>query len=166
MAGMSSETRRLPATVRHFTQLLSSTRRGARLARLLATGALQTWDVPPAVAERAEHIVAELAANAVFHGRVRGRDFRLGLTLDPAAGTLRAEVTDELARELLVHDTAFLREVRGGAEAAAYLLGLRGAEGLPEPDLVRNLLSFVLLGEPGPYVGQGEQRAVGPAARR
>ncbi|MEU0083162.1 hypothetical protein [Streptomyces sp. NPDC006274] len=32
--------------------------------------------------ESAEHIVAELAANAVQHGRVPGRDFGLTLSLD------------------------------------------------------------------------------------
>ncbi|WP_307808397.1 ATP-binding protein [Streptomyces oryzae] len=74
--------------------MLSSTRRGARLARLLAAGELRAWQLPPSVAERAERIVAELAANAVFHGSVRGRDFRLGLFLDPVAGHLRIEVTD------------------------------------------------------------------------
>jgi anti-sigma regulatory factor (Ser/Thr protein kinase) len=77
-----------------FTQLLSATRRGARLARLLAVAELGSWDVPPAVAERVEHIVAELAANAVFHGRVPGRDFRLTLALDAKTRTLRIEVTD------------------------------------------------------------------------
>lgn len=44
--------------------------------------------------ERAEQIVAELAANAALHGRVRGRDFRLVLRLDPRAGLLRIAVTD------------------------------------------------------------------------
>lgn len=38
-------------------------------------------------------IVAELAANAVTHGRVPGRDFRLVLTAG-AAAPLRIEVTD------------------------------------------------------------------------
>lgn len=84
----------LPTIVRTFTQLFSSTRRGARLARLLTVGELRAWEVPPGVTERAEHIVAELAANALFHGRVRGRDFRLDLALDTTAGTLRIEVTD------------------------------------------------------------------------
>jgi anti-sigma regulatory factor (Ser/Thr protein kinase) len=91
---MNHEPPRLSAVRHHFTQLLSSTRRGARLARLLAAGSLHTWDVPPAAIEQAEHLVAELAANAVFHGRVPGRGFRLTLRLDPAAGTLRIEVTD------------------------------------------------------------------------
>jgi anti-sigma regulatory factor (Ser/Thr protein kinase) len=38
-------------------------------------------------------VVAEPASNAVLHGRVRGRDFRLRLTLR-ADHTLRVEVTD------------------------------------------------------------------------
>ena len=38
--------------------------------------------------------MAELAANAALHGRVRGRDFRLRLTLYPADPALRIEVTD------------------------------------------------------------------------
>jgi anti-sigma regulatory factor (Ser/Thr protein kinase) len=83
-----------------FSQLLSSTRRGARLARLLAVEALRAWDVPPAVLERAEQIVAELAANAVLHGQVRGRDFRLTLVLDTATGTLHIKVTDARGDEL------------------------------------------------------------------
>ncbi|MBD0844301.1 ATP-binding protein [Streptomyces sp. TRM68416] len=69
---------------------LSATRRGARLARLLTERQLADWGRP---SEPAEHIVAELAANAVLHGRVPGRDFRLTLRLD-AAGALRIEVTD------------------------------------------------------------------------
>jgi hypothetical protein len=40
----------------------------------------------------AAHIVAELAANAVTHGRVPGRDFVLSLYV--IGGTLRIEVTD------------------------------------------------------------------------
>jgi len=83
------------AAVRHFTVLLSSTRRGARLARLLTERQLTErqladWDEPSGAAE---HVVAELAANAVLHGRVPGRDFRLSLRLD-ANRTLRIEVTD------------------------------------------------------------------------
>ncbi|MFE7712013.1 ATP-binding protein [Streptomyces sp. NPDC057486] len=79
---------------RTFTQLLSSTRRGARLARLLAVTELRTWGAPQGLTERAELVVAELAANAVLHGLVPGRCFRLTLVFDPAAGRLRVEVTD------------------------------------------------------------------------
>jgi anti-sigma regulatory factor (Ser/Thr protein kinase) len=82
--------------VRHFTVLLSSTRRGARLARLLTERQLADWDEPSGAAE---HVVAELAANAVLHGRVPGRDFRLSLRLD-ANRTLRIEVTDARGNRL------------------------------------------------------------------
>ncbi|QOV47234.1 ATP-binding protein [Streptomyces chromofuscus] len=74
----------------HFTVLLSATRRGARLARLLAERQLEEWGT---YVEGSAHVVAELAANAVTHGRVPGRDFRLTLLLR-ADGTLRVEVTD------------------------------------------------------------------------
>ncbi|MET7685430.1 ATP-binding protein [Streptomyces sp. NPDC005423] len=82
------------ATVRTFAQRLSSTRRGARLARLLAMERLTAWELSPGVVERAEHVIAELAVNAAQHGRVQGRDFLLALTLDEAAGILRIAVSD------------------------------------------------------------------------
>ncbi len=46
-------------------------------------------------------IVAELAANAVLHGRVTGRSFRLGLAVT-APATLRIEVTDARGESLPV----------------------------------------------------------------
>ncbi|MFF7378797.1 ATP-binding protein [Streptomyces massasporeus] len=76
--------------VRHFAIQLSATRRGARLARLLAERQLDEWGE---AYEEARLVVAELASNAVLHGRVPGRDFRLTLRLD-ADRTLRIEVTD------------------------------------------------------------------------
>ncbi|MGW5177679.1 ATP-binding protein [Streptomyces sp. NPDC004082] len=83
-----------PVTVRVFTQRLSSTPRGARLARHLALAQLHAWGVPldTAAAEAVAVIVAELAANAVTHGRVPGRDFELRLALVP--GSVRVEVGD------------------------------------------------------------------------
>ncbi|GAA3051063.1 ATP-binding protein [Streptomyces glomeratus] len=94
VALMNVTTPHASTAVRTFTQQLSSTRRGARLARLLTAAELRAWQVSPSVVERAEQIVAELAANAVLHGRVQGRDFRLALRLDPKAGLLRIAVTD------------------------------------------------------------------------
>ncbi|MEV0218196.1 ATP-binding protein [Streptomyces sp. NPDC050704] len=91
---MSAPTPQATAAVRTFAQRLSSTRRGARLARLLAVERLQAWQVSLAVTERVEHVVAELAANAALHGRVEGRDFQVALTLDEATGTVRVSVTD------------------------------------------------------------------------
>ncbi|MGW2642329.1 ATP-binding protein [Streptomyces sp. NPDC001348] len=91
---MNQASAQLNAPPRTFTQLLSVTRRGARLARLLAVTELGSWGVPQDLTERAEAVVAELAANAVTHGRVPGRCFRLTLAFDPSAGRLRVEVTD------------------------------------------------------------------------
>ncbi len=55
---------------------------------------LRTWGAPHDLTERAELVVAELAAKAVLHGLVPGHCFRLTLAFDPAAGRLRIEVTD------------------------------------------------------------------------
>lgn len=83
-----------PVTVRTFRQRLSSTPRGARLARYLALNQLHDWGIPHGsdASEAVAVIVAELAANAVTHGRVPGRDFELGLSLP--TGSVRIEVTD------------------------------------------------------------------------
>ncbi|MEU6014707.1 ATP-binding protein [Streptomyces sp. NPDC047515] len=80
-----------PAPSSTFTVLLSPTRRGARLARLLTTAHLGEWGLP---SESAAQIVAELAANAMVHGRVPGRDFRLGLAVHDDGALLRIEVSD------------------------------------------------------------------------
>ncbi|MBA2806963.1 ATP-binding protein [Streptomyces sp. KM273126] len=92
MSDVNQETlRQVPSKAYLSVVQLSATRRGARLARLLAERQLADWGVP--FADEAVLVVAELASNAVFHGRVPGRDFRLALRLDPA-GPLRIEVTD------------------------------------------------------------------------
>ncbi|WP_406401556.1 ATP-binding protein [Streptomyces sp. NBC_00879] len=77
-----------------FTQRLSATRRGARVARHLAVHQLDGWGIPYGsdLSDSAALIVAELTANAVTHARVSGRDFELRLTLWPL--TLRIEVSD------------------------------------------------------------------------
>jgi anti-sigma regulatory factor (Ser/Thr protein kinase) len=80
---------RFDPPVQDFSVLLSSTPRGARLARLLATEQLRSWEVS---LDPARLVVAELATNAATHGCIPGRDFRL--TLHLTAGTLRIEVTD------------------------------------------------------------------------
>jgi anti-sigma regulatory factor (Ser/Thr protein kinase) len=102
----------LDCPVRNFSVLLSSTPRGARLARLLATEQLRSWGLP---LEAPGHIVAELSANAVTHGRVPGRDFRL--TLYVVADTLRIEVTDTRGERL-----PQLQRPASGAEAGRGLL--------------------------------------------
>ena len=87
--------RRLDLTVRNFTVLLSCTPRGARLARLLTVAQLRAWDLPY---ETAQHLVAELTANAATHGRLPGRSFRL--TMYVVGDTLRIEVTDARGERL------------------------------------------------------------------
>ncbi|MEU9210019.1 ATP-binding protein [Streptomyces sp. NPDC048415] len=95
-------------STRQFSQLLSATPRGARLARLLAVQQIGEWGWPPSctVSECAGVVVGELAANAVAHGRVQGRGFRLTLTVG-ASDTLRIEVADPRGdRRPLVRRTA------------------------------------------------------------
>lgn len=77
-----------------FSQRLSATPRGARLARRLALAQLHDWGIPYGtdVSDAVAVIVAELGANAVTHGRVSGRDFELRLAL--VTGSVRIEVTD------------------------------------------------------------------------
>lgn len=78
----------------------SSTPRGARLARRLAGERLDTWGVPYGSEAHDELtlIVAELCANAVHHGHVPGRDFRLRLSAEGPA--IRVEVTDTRGERL------------------------------------------------------------------
>ncbi|MGW8380290.1 ATP-binding protein [Streptomyces sp. ODS28] len=84
---MTTETRR-------FSMRFTSTPRGARLARRLVAQRLAEWGHPYGsdTHDTATLIAGELAANAVRHGHVRGRDFRLALAAQP--GTVRVEVTD------------------------------------------------------------------------
>ncbi|MFE4796513.1 ATP-binding protein [Streptomyces sp. NPDC056708] len=83
-----------PVTVGVFVQRFSSTPRGARLARRLVLHQLDAWGVPhgSGASDTAAVLVAELAANAVTHGRVPGRDFEVTAKL--VGRTLRIEVSD------------------------------------------------------------------------
>ncbi len=85
-----------PTPARTFTQRFSATRRGARLARLLAAHQLTEWGHLHGTEahDTVILVVAELAANAVLHGRVPGRDFALSLSHDESRGVVRIEVTD------------------------------------------------------------------------
>ncbi|MFD8866337.1 ATP-binding protein [Streptomyces sp. NPDC059590] len=78
---------------------LPSTPRGARLARRLAVRRMEEWGFSPAsdTSCTVSLLVAELASNAVRHGRVPGRDFRLRVTVEVPTRTIRIEVSD--ARE-------------------------------------------------------------------
>lgn len=84
-----------------FCMQFTSSPRGARLARRLAVKRMEAWGHPSEsdLSCRVALLVGELTANAVSHGRVPGRDFRLGLRHTPraagtAGGCVRIEVSD------------------------------------------------------------------------
>ncbi|MFC8229445.1 ATP-binding protein [Streptomyces sp. NPDC057287] len=89
-----SVTGQAPPLTGAFVQRFSSTPRGARLARRLVLHQLDTWGVPhrSEASDTAALLVAELAANAVTHGRVPGRDFEV--TAEIRNRTLRISVSD------------------------------------------------------------------------
>jgi len=78
----------------------TSTPRGARLARRLVSHHLDEWGYPydSRLNETATLITAELAANAVRHGRVQGRDFHLRLSWTTEG--VRLEVSDTRTERL------------------------------------------------------------------
>ncbi|WP_086824049.1 ATP-binding protein [Streptomyces sp. NRRL B-24572] len=73
-----------------FTLRLSTTRRGARLARLLAVQQLHDWGLTGT--DAVELVVAELANNAVQHGWVPGRDFEV--RMERGDDHVRVELSD------------------------------------------------------------------------
>jgi anti-sigma regulatory factor (Ser/Thr protein kinase) len=110
MNQQSQQTVVAQARLHQYAVPLSATRRGARLARLLAAEQLDAWGVP---SEPARLIVAELAANAVLHGRVPGRSFRLALAVT-VQGVLRIEVTDPSGDVLPVRESAAAEPAESG----------------------------------------------------
>lgn len=79
-----------------FAAQFTSSPRGARLARQRAVRCLAEWGYPPAsdTSCTVALLIAELAANAVRHGRVSGRDFHLRLAFEAPTRTIRIEVSD------------------------------------------------------------------------
>ncbi|GAA3294747.1 hypothetical protein GCM10020295_20060 [Streptomyces cinereospinus] len=101
----------------------TSSPRGARLARRLVSHRLDTWGHPYGgrVNDTLTLITAELAANAVRHGHVAGRDFHVRLT--HGTDTVRVEVTDtRTERTPVLTDT----EPPGDAESGRGLLIVAG----------------------------------------
>ncbi|MGW9498046.1 ATP-binding protein [Streptomyces prasinus] len=87
----------------HFRTVFPTTAYGAHTARHAAERWLAAQQGRPEPADddstaTASLLIAELTANAALHGRVRGRNARLALTLTPA--TLRIEVTDARGERL------------------------------------------------------------------
>ncbi|MEU6175601.1 ATP-binding protein [Streptantibioticus parmotrematis] len=88
---------RQPTCAREFAMSFTATDRGARLARRLVTRRLDAWGYPRGTeaSDAVTLIAAELTANAVRHGHVPGREFRLVLGLcGPDPVTVRVEVSD------------------------------------------------------------------------
>ncbi|MCX4981361.1 ATP-binding protein [Streptomyces sp. NBC_00572] len=85
---------------RIFSLRFTSTARGARLARRLVAVRLDEWGVPYGTGphETVVLVASELATNAVRHGHVPGRDFRLSLRV--TGGLARVEVSDTRAERV------------------------------------------------------------------
>ncbi|MFE6700167.1 ATP-binding protein [Streptomyces sp. NPDC057718] len=75
-----------------------STPRGARLARRTVVRQLGQWGFGPMsdASCTVALVVAELAANAVCHGRLRGRNFHVRVDYEGPASRFRIEVSDAL----------------------------------------------------------------------
>ncbi|MET7849529.1 ATP-binding protein [Streptomyces avermitilis] len=86
---------------RVFSTQFTSSPRGARLARHLTVLCMTDWGYPPLsdTSGVAALLVAELATNAVQHGRASGRDFHLRIALDVRTRLIRIEVADACARQ-------------------------------------------------------------------
>lgn len=147
-----------------FSRRISVTRRGACLSRLLALHQLDAWGLPygSRLSEHVAAVVAELASNAVLHGREPGRDFELRLVLDgedegdgsplqgevndtrcvaqPPEKPTRPEADGEGGRGLLSVEAQLAVGRDGGARAAddgvggAGLLSVRSASGMAAQD--------------------------------
>ncbi|MET9142619.1 ATP-binding protein [Streptomyces sp. NPDC004042] len=106
-----------------FALRFTATPRGARLARRLASQQMDAWGWPygTPVHDTVELIVAELAANAVTHGRVQGRDAELRLSRRDGEDRVRIEVDDTRGERLPV-----VREACTDGDPAAEADGGRG----------------------------------------
>ncbi|MEZ3181254.1 ATP-binding protein [Streptomyces pimonensis] len=106
-----------------FAMAFTSSPRGARLARRLVSHRLDAWGHPydGRVNDALTLITAELAANAVRHGHVAGRDFHVRLV--HGAGTVRVEVTDTRTERVPLLSEA---EPPGDAESGRGLLIVAG----------------------------------------
>jgi anti-sigma regulatory factor (Ser/Thr protein kinase) len=115
-----------PIGGRTFEMRFTSTPRGARLARRLTAVRLDAWGIPYDTEPHDDIvlIVAELAANAVRHGHVPGRDFHLRVHA-PADGRLvRVEVGDTRAERLPCHPADL--DAGGGEKTGRGLLLVAG----------------------------------------
>ncbi|MFE6056597.1 ATP-binding protein [Kitasatospora sp. NPDC056446] len=105
---------------RTHTTTLAATPKGAAICRRLARRQLATWGLNSTHTEpfyAALLIVAELAANAITHGRVAGRGFELHLALTTTVRrgtTLRIEISDPRGDRLPVLPAALTPNAQSG----------------------------------------------------
>ncbi|WP_438485587.1 ATP-binding protein [Streptomyces sp. S186] len=106
-SGVLSRIDQTQSGIGEFAMRFTSTRRGARLARRLASHRLDEWGYPydGEINESVTAIVGELAANAVRHGHVPGRDFALRLLAPTRASKatalrFRVEVSDTRSEQV------------------------------------------------------------------
>ncbi|WP_225830422.1 ATP-binding protein [Streptomyces sp. NK08204] len=118
--GAEAETAR---SLHEFAMAFTSSPRGARLARRLVSHRLDAWGHPYGgrVNDTLTLITAELAANAVRHGHVAGRDFHVRLT--HGTDILRVEVTDTRTERIPVLPD---RQPPGDTESGRGLLIVAG----------------------------------------
>lgn len=118
-----------------FVQRFSSTPRGARLARRLVLHQLDTWGVPHGseASDTAALLVAELAANAVTHGCVPGRDFEVTVAI--RGRTLCIAVSDARGNDGLPPRASSTLDAAagGGRPGSAPGGGARRPVGRPRP---------------------------------
>ena len=105
---------------RSHTTVLAGTPKGAAICRRIARRQLTLWGLNSTHTEpfhSALLIVAELAANAITHGRVPGRGFELHLALTTTARrgtTLRIEISDPRGDKLPALPTVHLPNAQSG----------------------------------------------------
>lgn len=130
-----------------FSCYFSATPLGARTARNITERQVAEWGHPRGseANETAKQVVAELASNAVTHGRVRGRGCNLRLLL-PSAEILRIEVSDPRGERQLRYVTDPDAE-HGRGLILVTLLSL--AWGVADRQIGKTVWAEISLKEPG-----------------
>lgn len=151
------------AEQRAFTLRFSATPRGARLARRLASQQTDAWGwaYGSPAHDSVELVVAELAANAVTHGRVPGRDAELRLSREAEGARVRVEVSDVRGERLPVpaSDGGPLAE---GGRGLALVAALAEEWGVAERQGAPGKTVWAVVAA-GPAVDPGPGRAHDPA---
>ncbi|MFJ6518715.1 ATP-binding protein [Streptomyces filamentosus] len=101
--------------------------RSVAVARRLVIAALESWDLPKDLADRAELVVSELATNAIVHARTRGSSIRVGVSR-VQDDRVQVAVTDLDRRPLVRRETGPCAEGGRGLDLVAALSDRWGCE--------------------------------------